>query len=70
VLFVVKGDVGGVQAEEVSDLVRHVGANLFVPAVSEPDLEEALLRPERNGSSNYIWLLELLAYKQTTRKVR
>ena len=61
VLFVVKSDVGRVQAQEVPNLVGNIRANSVVSPVAQPHLQEALFRAQRQRSSNHFRLFELLA---------
>lgn len=39
VLLVVEGHIGGVQVQEVTNLVGNVGSNSVIPAIAEPDLK-------------------------------
>ena len=39
VLLVVQSHVGWIQVQEVSDLVRDVGANSIIPAIAQPYLQ-------------------------------
>ena len=62
VLFVVEGHVGGIQSEEVPNLIRHIGSHTLVPAILEPHLKQPFLCPQRQTCSDDGWLLELLAW--------
>ena len=42
VLLVVQGHVSWVQVEEVADLVRHIGPDLIVSPIAQPNLKESL----------------------------
>ena len=46
VLLVVESHIGGVQAQEVANLVGNVGSHPIVPAIAEPDLKQSLLGPQ------------------------
>ena len=62
-LLIVESHVGGVQGEEVPDLVRHVGPHALVAAILEPYLKESLLGPQRQTRSDHVRLLKLFAYR-------
>ena len=69
-LLVVESHVGGVEGEEVPNLVRHVGPHALVPTILEPHLEESLLCPQRKARSYHVRLLELFAYRVKRDKLR
>ena len=61
-LLVVQGHVGWVQVEEVADLVRHIGPDLIVSPIAQPNLKESLLGPQGDRGSNDLRFVELLTY--------
>ena len=45
-LFIVQSDTRWVQIEEVSDLVRHIGAHFIIATIFQPNLQKSLLRTQ------------------------
>ena len=62
VLLVVQGHVRWVQIEEVADLVRHIGPDLIVSPIAQPNLKESLFGPQGDRGSNDLRFVELLTY--------
>jgi len=61
VLFVVESHIRGVEVQEVSDLIGHIGADLFVTPILKPHLDQSLFGAERKGGSDDPRFLKLLA---------
>ena len=64
VLLVVQGHVSWVQVEEVADLVRHIGPDLIVSPITQPNLKESLFGSQGDRGSDDLWLVKLLTYSQ------
>ena len=61
-LLIVQGHVGWVQVEEVADLVRHIGPDLIISPIAQPNLKESLFSPQGDRGSNDFRLVKLLTY--------
>ena len=60
VLLVEERDHGRIQVQEVPDLVAHVGSNLHISTVVQPNLKESFSGTKADASSNNEGLLKLL----------
>lgn len=62
-LFIVQSDTRWVQIEEVSDLVRHIGAHFIIATIFQPNLQKSLLRTQWHTCANHIRLFKLFTYE-------